>query len=56
MVSALSTVNVVLDSMDHSFREVDDAAAFLGAPSLGAIHVIETPPEQALRRRKFSGR
>ncbi len=42
----------VLDAMDHSFREVDDAAVFLGAPSLGAIHVIETPPEVSKRRRK----
>jgi uncharacterized protein involved in exopolysaccharide biosynthesis len=33
----------ILDVNDRSFRDVDAAAAFLGLPSLGAIHALETP-------------
>ena len=42
----------VLDSMDQSFREVDDASMYLGAPTLGAIHKIMTPSELSKVRRK----
>lgn len=37
----------ILDVNDRSFREVDAVAAFIGLPSLGAIHVLETPAQAA---------
>ena len=42
----------VLDTTDHSFREVDQVTSYLGLPSLGAIHVIRTPAEEAARTRR----
>lgn len=44
----------ILEIQDHSFREVDAVAGFLGVPSLGAIHMIETPSEAAEARTKSS--
>lgn len=43
---------LVRDRMDHSFRDVDAVAGFLGVPTLGAVDVIETPAESAARRAK----
>ncbi len=39
-----------LHVLDHSFREVDVVSEFLGVPTMGAIHLIQTPPEAAVRR------
>ncbi len=44
------TAAIVRDRMDHSFRDVDAVAGFLGVPTLGAVDVIETPSESAARR------
>jgi hypothetical protein len=44
------TAAIVRDRMDHSFRDADAVAGFLGVPTLGAIDVIETPAESACRR------
>ncbi len=38
-------VAYVLNMQDKSFREVESVTAFLGVPTLGAIHAIETPEE-----------
>jgi uncharacterized protein involved in exopolysaccharide biosynthesis len=38
-------VAYVLNVQDKSFREVETVTAFLGVPTLGAIHAIETPEE-----------
>jgi uncharacterized protein involved in exopolysaccharide biosynthesis len=44
----------VFDSMDSSFREVEQVSAALGVPVLGAIHLIETESES--RAREGGGR
>jgi uncharacterized protein involved in exopolysaccharide biosynthesis len=41
----------LLDATDRSFREVDPVADFLGVPTMGAIHLIQTTAEVRERRR-----
>lgn len=52
-------VAYVLNVKDTSFREVDAVTAYLGLPTLGAIHMIETPAEarvaRTARHRKIAG-
>src|SRR6185436_5131512 len=43
-------IAVVSDSMDHSFRDAETAAAFLGVPMLAAVDEIVTPVEASGRR------
>ena len=40
----------VLNMQDRSFREVDTVTAFLGIPTLGAIHLIETEKDLRLAK------
>ncbi len=51
-VGAGAGLALVLDTMDSSFREVDQVSSYLGVPALGAIHMIRTPTEEAAKVRR----
>ena len=53
-VAGLATA-LVSGATDRSFTEAETVAHFLGIPTVGAIHLIQTPAEAA-QRRKFRRR